>query len=228
METVVLDGDPPITLVLRTSAAARRYSLRVSRLDGRVTLTMPRHASRRKGIAFATQKAEWIRRKLAEQAAPVPVGIGSSLPVDGVTVTLKRGAKNRLLLGQGCLEIAADAVPAAARTVLRAHARDRIAGAAAGFSRTLGRPFSGITLRDTRSRWGSCSARGALMFSWRLILAPPAVLDYVVAHEVAHLAEMNHGPRFWATVERLWPEYRVHRAWLRRHGEVLHSYRFGD
>jgi predicted metal-dependent hydrolase len=90
----------------------------------------------------------------------------------------------------------------------------------------LGRRFSRLSLRDTRSRWGSCSSRGGLSYSWRLILAPPDVLDYVAAHEVAHLAEMNHSPAFWALVARLCPGYQAPRGWLRREGAGLHRYRF--
>jgi predicted metal-dependent hydrolase len=90
----------------------------------------------------------------------------------------------------------------------------------------LGLPFGRVTLRDTRSRWGSCTSAGDLMFSWRLIMAPSAVLDYVVAHEVAHLAEMNHSDRFWAQVERLFPDHAAPRAWLRRNGAGLHAWDF--
>ncbi|MEY3959547.1 MAG: hypothetical protein RIR14_200, partial [Pseudomonadota bacterium] len=81
-------------------------------------------------------------------------------------------------------------------------------------------------LRDTRSRWGSCTAEGALMYSWRLIMAPPPVLRYVAAHEVAHLVEMNHSPQFWAVVDRLYPGWEAQRAWLRSHGSALHGLRF--
>jgi predicted metal-dependent hydrolase len=93
-------------------------------------------------------------------------------------------------------------------------------------ARRLGRAPRGISLRDPRARWGSCSADGNLMFSWRLALAPSAVLDYVVAHEVAHLAELNHSSRFWAEVGRLCPGYEAQRVWLRRHGPDLHAFDF--
>jgi predicted metal-dependent hydrolase len=109
---------------------------------------------------------------------------------------------------------------------LRAQARDRLAQACNHYATLLGRPYRRLTLRDTRSRWGSCSTQGDLMFSWRLIMAPPAVLDYVAAHEVAHLAEMNHSPAFWAVVARLCPDYAAHRHWLRDHGDTLHRVRF--
>ncbi len=91
---------------------------------------------------------------------------------------------------------------------------------------TAGRNYSRLTLRDTRSRWGSCSASGALSYSWRLILAPSEVLDYVAAHEVAHLKEMNHSSAFWDTVTRIHGPYEVQRGWLRSDGAALHRYRF--
>jgi predicted metal-dependent hydrolase len=87
---------------------------------------------------------------------------------------------------------------------------------------------AGLTVKDTRSRWGSCTADGTLSFSWRVILAPPYVLDYLAAHEVAHLAEMNHSARFWALVRRCAPDYARGRAWLRRHGQTLHAYGASD
>ncbi len=112
--------------------------------------------------------------------------------------------------------------------LLKAHARDRLADASERYARQVARPIKRISLRDTRSRWGSCSSAGALMYSWRLIMAPPDVLDYVAAHEVAHLCEMNHSSRFWELVEKLCPDYASHRVWLRREGASLHRYRFRD
>ena len=95
------------------------------------------------------------------------------------------------------------------------------------YAAKIGRRVTRVTLRDTRSRWGSCTAEGALMYSWRLVMAPPEVLRYVAAHEVAHLVEMNHSHRFWAVVEGLYPDWQAQRAWLHRHGGALHSLRFG-
>ncbi|MFD0978177.1 M48 family metallopeptidase [Tropicimonas aquimaris] len=225
-----LPGDPPVRLVLRKSARARRYSLRVSRLDGRVTLTMPSHAPESKALQFAREKAAWVRAKLIERPDEIVADLGAVLPVEGAWLTVAHGARGAVRPEEGRIEVSprAASVPAAVAGVLKSLARDRLAADSDRFARALGRPYTRITLRDTRSRWGSCSADGALMYSWRLILAPPRVLSYVAAHEVAHLAHMNHGPRFWATVKRLWPEYEADRAWLRENGEALHRYRFGD
>jgi hypothetical protein len=107
-------------------------------------------------------------------------------------------------------------------------ARDRLTEASDRYARMIGRSYSRITLRDTRSRWGSCTADGALMYSWRLAMAPPAVLDYVAAHEVAHLAQMNHSPAFWAVVARLVPGHAAQRRWLKLQGQTLHGPRFGS
>ena len=107
-----------------------------------------------------------------------------------------------------------------------AQARDRLVAASDGYAAALGRPYARITLRDTRSRWGSCTSDGGLMYSWRLILAPPEILDYVAAHEVAHLKEMNHSSAFWAVATQLYGPSDEARHWLRNAGSELHRYRF--
>ena len=112
--------------------------------------------------------------------------------------------------------------------VAEGRARDALAAAADGYAARLGRTYTGLSLRDPRSRWGSCSSAGRLMFSWRLILAPVDVLEYVAAHEVAHLAHMNHGPGFWAEVDRIHGPHGPPRQWLRTYGASLHRFRFGD
>lgn len=109
---------------------------------------------------------------------------------------------------------------------LKTQARARLVAASDMYAARLGQPYRRITLRDTRSRWGSCSSQGALMYSWRLILAPPRVLHYVAAHEVAHLSEMNHSPAFWAVVAQLFGPCDAERRWLRQEGAALHRIRF--
>jgi predicted metal-dependent hydrolase len=109
---------------------------------------------------------------------------------------------------------------------LKSRAKCELERACAGFSARIDRYPRRITLRDTRSRWGSCTAAGNLMFSWRLAMAPPEILEYVAAHEVAHLREMNHGAGFWTLVAELTPDYDARRRWLHAHGPALHRYRF--
>ncbi|NRB33181.1 MAG: M48 family metallopeptidase [Rhodobacteraceae bacterium] len=222
-----LPEDPSITLTLRRSGRARRMSLRVSHLDGRVTLTLPGHVSDREALAFASSKAEWIRGHLAKRRSEITVAPGVALPIDGQRRTVVSGPGRRpVLTGDQLVLPAHRAFGPVAQAFLRDLARDRLTAASDHYARRLGRTFSRITLRDTRSRWGSCSSKGALMFSWRLILSPPDVLRYVAAHEVAHLAEMNHSPAFWAVVTRLYGPWEVQRRWLHDNGSALHAYRF--
>ena len=138
------------------------------------------------------------------------------------------GGKLKLEGGRLLVSGPPEGAPGRARAFLKDAARAALVPAAHGYAEQVGRRAARITLRDTRSRWGSCSSEGALSFSWRLAMAPPEVLDYVAAHEAAHLVEMNHGPRFWALVERLRPDWRESRDWLRRHGGDLHRVDFGS
>lgn len=227
---IVLPGSPAISVAVRRSPRARRLSLRVSRLDGRVTLTMPSWAPRREALAFAQEKADWLRARLHERPGRVIADIGTQIPVEGQLMTVLTGPRTRLRAEDQVIEVSSRtaAVPSAVAGVLKTLARTRLTAASDRYAAALGRPYSRITLRDTRSRWGSCSAQGALMYSWRLVLAPPRVLAYVAAHEVAHLAQMNHSPAFWAEVERLFPDFETPRLWLRRNGEELHRYQFTE
>ena len=153
---------------------------------------------------------------------------GTAIPLEGAEVLLTAGAVRRPTREGSVLLLPPDPDKVAARTLayLKAAARDRLAVACDRHAAALGRPYGRLTLRDTRSRWGSCSSRGDLMFSWRLIMAPSEILDYVAAHEVAHLDEMNHSDAFWAVCARLYPDYKAARRWLRNNGSELHRLRF--
>jgi predicted metal-dependent hydrolase len=224
----VLPGNPPVDILLRPSVRARRLSLRVSGIDGRVTVSYPAHASERQALAFALEKADWIRGQLARRPEVVAVAPGVALPVEGRWLTVVPGPGRGVRIEEGRLLAPAARPGAAVGAFLKALARERLAAASDRHAAALGRGFGRLTLRDTRSRWGSCSAAGDLMYSWRLVMAPPEVLDYVAAHEVAHLAHMHHGPAFWAEVRRLYGDHRTARGWLRREGGALHRFRFGD
>ncbi|WP_425043105.1 M48 family metallopeptidase [Primorskyibacter sp. S87] len=223
-----LPGRPPVPLTLRRSPRARRISLRVSRLDGRVTLTLPRGVPEGEALAFARDKEAWIRDNLAAAPERLQVDIGGLLPIGGELRRIEPGAGRRVVLHPDRIEVPKEAAPRRLQSFLRVLARDRLAAASDHYAAALGVNYSRLTLRDTRSRWGSCSSQGALMYSWRLILAPPDVLRYVAAHEVAHLREMNHSPAFWNLVEQLYGDYGPPRKWLRVEGSSLHQFRFGD
>lgn len=230
MGRCVLEGNPPIAVALKRSARARRISLRISRLDGRITLTIPNGVAEREGVAFLREREDWLRGHLEQLGEVRKVGAGALIPVEGRLVRLEVVATRRIAISEEVLAVPgrAEDAPARAMAFLKARARDRLAEASDRHAAQIGRSYKRLTLRDTRSRWGSCSAQGGLMYSWRLIMAPPSVLDYVAAHEVAHLQEMHHGPAFWALVAQLSPDFEAQRSWLRREGDSLHRFRFSD
>ena len=225
-----LPGDPPIEITLRRSARTRRFSLRVSRMDGRVTLTLPPRAREGEAMAFAATQEAWLRHALAGLPAVAGVTLGTEVPVEGRMLRMTAGAGRVVRIEGDALLVPGDAAQAGRRVqaFLKALARTRLAAASDRYAALVGRSFVAMSLRDPQSRWGSCTADGALMYSWRLVMAPPDVLDYVAAHEVAHLVEMNHSPAFWAVVARLRPDWQRQRDWLRTRGGDLQGYRFGD
>jgi len=229
MERATLPGVPPLEITLRPSARLKRFSLRVSRTDGRVTLSFPARASRAAALDFAREKERWLRQTLAGLPEQRQVSVGGSVLFEGCEVPLVAAPLRRARMEGGVLLVPPGRrAGAACATWLREAAFRRLDPVSRDYAAVLGRTPGRITMRDTRSRWGSCTSDGNLMFSWRLVMAPPEVLDYVAAHEVAHLVEMNHSRAFWALVERLVPDWRMRRDWLRRNGSILQSFRFGD
>lgn len=228
MGVLILDGNPPVEVALRRSGRARRLSLRISRLNGRATLTLPTWVPEREGLAFLRDREDWLRGHLAQVEPETALRFGGSVPFRGKPLRLVPGAVRRATLRHDTLLLPDDPARIGARVeaFLKLRARDALAQASDRHAATLGVGYDRITLRDTRSRWGSCSSAGRLMYSWRLVMAPPEVLDYVAAHEVAHLVHMDHSPRFWGVVETLFPDHRTCRAWLRTHGNSLHRVRF--
>ncbi|MEM9970315.1 MAG: SprT family zinc-dependent metalloprotease [Pseudomonadota bacterium] len=220
-------ADNPLQdVTVRRSGRARRMTLRVSRLDGRVTLTLPRGVSEREAAGVVRTKADWIAAAKSGVDDAVTVEIGANVPVEGRFLPVRQGVSRRAVVTVDRIEAPALGAGGAIAEALKALARARVEAAAARYAALVGRELGRVSLRDTRSRWGSCSADGNLMLSWRLVMAPPAVLDYVVAHEAAHLVEMNHSPDFWALVARICPEFSEHKVWLRQNGAGLHRYRF--
>ena len=219
---------PAAGVAIRRSPRARRIQIRVAPVGGAVELVLPPGATRADGLAFLRAKAGWIAERTANALSRVPFADGTVLPYLGGELTIRATGEARpgarrecgTLLVSGRPEDAPPGVEAWLRRAARAEIEPRVEEKAARLGARHGR----ITFRDTTSRWGSCSATGNLGFSWRLVMAPPPVLDYVVAHEVAHLAEHNHGKRFWAHVARLCENPETSRAWLRRNGASLHRY----
>lgn len=221
-----LDG---LTVRLRVSPRARRVSLRIDPVAREGVASAPSARRLKEAEAFARARREWLASRLAAVAPPTPIVDGAVLPFRGGWLRLAQvpGAGSaRLSADGGLLSGGGDAAGFARRVeaLLRREARTTLLARTAVHAERLGVATPAVSLGDPRTRWGSCTAsRASIRYSWRLILTPPEVLDYVAAHEVAHLAESNHGPRFWAVVERLYGDPRAARAWLKRHGAALHA-----
>lgn len=222
-------GDPAIEIRLRRNARARRMVLRVAQTGRGPTLTLPPGVPLAQARAFLSDQEGWLRRHLTARPRGEPVRDGSVLPFGDDTLTIRAHEHRTTKRAGAVLLVPGAAEQHAARVAawLREQARVACVAGVDRYAARLRVSTGRITLRDPRSRWGSCTASGDLMFSWRLVMAPVAVLDYVVAHEVAHLVEMNHSSKFWTVVRSLCPDDRGPRDWLRQNGAALHSHDFG-
>lgn len=221
--------DPNVAVRVCFNRRARRLTLRLATAGGGAVLTLPPGVPATEAENFVLRQSEWLRAAIGRQGLPVPVVAGALLPVDGLPrrVEVCSGQRRAPLLAEDRLVVSGVGRPAPRISAwLKDRARGRLAPLAAGLARQLGVSVTRIAFKDTRSRWGSCSSAGRINLSWRLAMAPLEVQDYVTAHEVAHLVEMNHGPRYWAVLERLMPGFEAPQAWLRANGAGLHRYRF--
>lgn len=225
--TLTLDGRP-IRLVVRKNPRAKRIIVRLVDHGDRVSVTIPSRTAFDEGIAAAERNADWIIHRLDAVPPRMAFADGAVIPVLGRDHAIRHrpGAPGDVQPIDRDIVVGGPDSLVARRVErwLKSRARGEISARVDQKTERLGRPAGRITLRDTRSRWGSCSAQGNLSFCWRLVMAPEAVLDYVVAHEVAHLAFPNHGPEFWRTVATLTDDVEGSRRWLRRHGRSLHRY----
>lgn len=216
-----------IPIVVRRHPSSRRMVIRYQPLQNFIALTLPRYVAIRQGLDFVSSKYDWILRQRESHPPVIAFADGCCIPVQGVSHTL------RYVGGRGVVQVQAGelwvhgAPEFMARRVeawLKERARQEITQLAHEKAAQLGTRISRITLRDNSSCWGSCTSGGRLSFSWRLILAEPEILNYVVCHEVAHLLEHNHSQRFWRLVESLCPHWRASREWLKQHGKLLYAY----
>jgi predicted metal-dependent hydrolase len=190
-------GEREVTLMLRRVRGARRMTLRLDEAAGAFHLSLPYGVALTEGLDFAAHRRRWILAQLAALPPRVAFAAGAEIPLFGVPHVIRHdpGARRGAWREAGTIWVSgfAEHLPRRVTDFLKAEARRELTARAHGKAAEIGRRVAKVSLRDTRSRWGSCSAEGEIGFSWRLILAPEAVLDYVVAHEVAHLAHMNHG-----------------------------------
>jgi predicted metal-dependent hydrolase len=220
-----------VTVAVRRNSRARNYSLRISAPGRPPVLTLPARGSARAARDFLDRHAGWLARQIAKSPDIRPIADGWTIPIRGVEHLIRHRAGRRGTttaiagLAGHELHVFGDGPHLGRRVTdyLKREAKADLAPAVAGHARTLGVHVRAITVRDTKSRWGSCSHTGHLSFSWRLIMAPPHVLDYLAAHEVAHLVEMNHSSRYWRVVGSICPDYERSRSWLSTHGATLHA-----
>lgn len=227
-------GGQPIPLNVRVNPRARRIIVKVHPSTGEVAVIAPSLRAVSPAIDFARSERGWIAERLSRIPKAVAFMPGAAIPYRGVEHILRwAGAKRGLVTidqeaWRPTIRVAGGAEFFGRRVEdwLKRQARFHLRRKVDGFAQELGVKVSRLTIRDGASRWGSCSSNGSLSFSWRLVMAPPAVLDYVAAHEVAHLQQMNHSPRFWRLVERLVGDSGAAQDWLRENGSQLH--RYGD
>ena len=226
---IFLSGYPTIRATLRRSRQAKRLSLRISSLDGRITITGPHFVPESKFQEFLDSKAEWILAN-RKQIECVTVHDSTTVPVLGKLRVIKTANIRKISLEDDQILVPqrGSSIGFQVKGLLKSLARNQLARASDHYAQRIGHTYKGLRLRDTRSRWGSCSSDGNLMYSWRLVMAPTSVLDYVAAHEVAHLVEMNHSKSFWSVVGDIYGDYKESRDWLRTQGNQLHRYDFNS
>jgi hypothetical protein len=229
-----------LVVSLRRLSSARRFTLRVRFAARDAVLTMPARASLRDAREFTERHAAWIAARLDRLPETIPFQHGSIVPMRGVEheIVHRSGSRGTVWVEDRdpaddalddiafnlCVAGAAEHVRRRVLDYFKREARRDLEQAVERHTRALGLPSRSVGLRDTVSRWGSCSATGSLNFSWRLVMAPPFVLDYLAAHEVAHLVHLDHSKRFWTLAKRLCAETDRAEGWLSAHGAHLHKY----
>jgi predicted metal-dependent hydrolase len=222
-------GGHRVKVRLEVNSKATRLILRLDERRREAVAVAPSPRQIEAAAAFAAERVEWISTRLQHLPEIVRFEDGAVFRYRGASCMIScegEGRLARLLAGEPrILSVPGDAETTPMRVVryLKKQARADLTRAVVRHCETLGVSCQSVSIKDTRSRWGSCTFDGQLSFSWRLIMAPPAVLDYVAAHECAHLKEMNHSPKFWANVARCCPDWKRQRAWLRIHGAELQA-----
>lgn len=229
----VFSGERSYELAIVRHPRARRYTIRVRDAYRDVVLTMPKRGNLADAHVFAQKNVAWIATKLSKLPDIVPFADGAIIPFRGElhqiahrsgtrgTAWIEHDATGNALL---CVAGSTSHISRRVTDFLKREARKVLTEASRAYATRIGVNIKNIGLRDSASRWGSCSQSGALSYSWRLILAPTYVLDYLAAHEIAHRIELNHSNRFWTLLDSMTPDRERAEAWLRAHGNSLHRY----
>ena len=221
-------GDEVLDVVFRRHAQARRLVLRLNASGTGVLVTVPNGVSRVKALEFTARSRGWIEERVRRRGGLIQLAPGHVLPFRGISHEIRhldtRRGVVRIDAARSIIEVPGDAAHVSRRLTdfLKTAAREGLREASEHYASLMGVRYRRITIRDQRSRWGSCSASGELSYSWRLILAPDYVLDYVAAHEVAHLKYLDHSPRFWRLVLTHCHDAARAKNWLRAHGQEVH------
>lgn len=223
-----------LPLTIRSDRRATRLTLRIEPGGRALKMTVPHGVPIRDVEEFLQRHHGWIQSRIARLPEQNGLADGGSLMLRGVDHRIVSTGKLRGLTeptfidGEPVILVSGESQHVGRRLAdfLKKEARRDLEALAAHHAKASGKRIASISMKDTKSRWGSCSHDGNLSFSWRIVMAPPNVIDYLAAHEVAHLTEMNHGPRFWALCEKLCPGTDEAKAWLKRHGSTLHAIDF--
>lgn len=218
-----------VEVTMRLNPRARRLIVKVHPSTGEVTVVAPSQRALDRALDFARGETPWIARQLARVPKAIALAPGARIPLRGVERPILMGERGKGPVWEaedGSIRVSGrtEHVPRRLLDFLKREARRSLESRSIDFAERLGTRPRRIAVRDMASRWGSCSISKSISYSWRLILAPTFVFDYVVAHEVAHLHEMNHSQRFWRLVRSLVPDIDTPQAWLRKHGVALHRY----
>ena len=234
---LIKHGSQIYSIRLRRHRRARRYTLRIHPSDREAILTIPPRGTIAEAKDFAQRHGGWIAARLGRLPKAAPFLPGTVVPLRGVPHRIAHRAGERGTVwtetrdsGEKilCVAGAIEHIERRVHDFLKREARRELQKAAQDYAQMLSVKVKRLSIRDQSSRWGSCTSAGSLSFSWRLILAPPMVLDYLAAHEVAHLVEMNHSPRFWRVVARICPSLERAKKWLDTCGNDLHRYGIQD
>ena len=224
-------GGAPLTLRLSVNRRARRLSVRIDGRAGEAVVIAPSLRTLPQAVDFARSRALWIAERLAARPESTPLTPGQEILLAGRSVRLEAtgtAAAARLVETEAGPAIRAggegEAFSRRVLNFLKAEARRRLTERTEVHRATLGQAPVRLSITDSRTRWGSCSPHArTIRYSWRVVMAPEAVLDYLAAHEVAHLVHADHSPSYWAVVQRLVGDHRPFRKWLREHGAALHA-----
>jgi predicted metal-dependent hydrolase len=227
LREILIEGHP-IKLIIQSHPRAKYLKLRCDLLGEQVFLTLPKRVNKKEAFIFIEKSRPWLRQQLQQRRQRIPFAPGATIPILGQPYNIKHTPSRRttIHLKEHTLVVMGDEsrVPLLVTQWLRFHALGHMRQKSLELAQELGVIINNVRIRELKSLWGSCSANGNLTYSWRLIMAPQPINEYICAHEVSHLVEPNHSPRFWSVVESICPHFERSRKWMRLQGKTLFLY----